>query len=99
MRVAGSTTDKLLANESFYYRGESCFTMPLERMDSCAGLIISARELVRFAASLPDESVEQRGSLDGCECMLIKREGVTSAIFCNKRKSYAVKLPLRELLD
>jgi hypothetical protein len=54
---------------------------------------------VRFAAALPDEFVEQRGSLDGCECMLIKREGVTSAIFCNKRKSYAVKLPLRELLD
>lgn len=41
--LAGATTDKLLPNESHYYSKdqEDCFNMPLARMDSCAGLIIS----------------------------------------------------------
>jgi hypothetical protein len=49
--IAGSTAEKLLPDESFYYskEQEDCWTMPLSRMDSCAGLIISPKELARFA--------------------------------------------------
>jgi len=41
-------------------------------MDSCAGLITSPIELVKFANQLRDEFIEQRGSLDGSESLLIK---------------------------
>ena len=49
--IAGNTIDQLLENESFYYDRdqEACFTMPLTRMDSCAGLVISPEELIKFA--------------------------------------------------
>lgn len=76
--------------------------MNLERMDSCAGLIISPLELVRFANSLSQSEygqVEQRGSLDGCECLLIRRGAFTMALCCNKRKSYDFKLPLEFILN
>ncbi len=94
--IAGSTAEKLLPDESFYYskEQEDCWTMPLSRMDSCAGLIISPKELARFA-NLLEVDVEQRGSLDGCESLLVKQGVYTMAICCNKRKSYEFKLPLR----
>ena len=45
--------------------------MNVTRMDSCGGLIISPRELIKIADI--KEDFEQRGSLDGCESLLIKR--------------------------
>jgi hypothetical protein len=43
VRVAGGPANKLLSNETYYYsqNQDDCFSMPLTRMDSCAGLIIS----------------------------------------------------------
>jgi len=41
-------------------------------MDSSAGLVISPIDLVKFANNLK-EDIEQRGSLDGCESLLIKK--------------------------
>lgn len=67
-------------------------------MDSCAGLVISPIDLVKFANNLK-EDIEQRGSLDGCESLLIKKGQYTMAICCNKRKSYDYKLPLRQVFD
>jgi hypothetical protein len=54
VRLAGSTYEALLPNETVYYHDKPsvCYNMDLERMDSCAGLIISPIELVRFANSL-----------------------------------------------
>lgn len=73
--------------------------MPLQRMDSCAGLIISPLELVKFANNLQETTIEQRGSLDGCESLLVKEKEYTMAICCNRRKAYDVKLPLRQIFD
>ena len=57
VRVAGDTSDDLLDTESYYYDSDqnSCFTMPLARMDSCAGLIISPLELVNFSNQLTED--------------------------------------------
>jgi len=65
-------------------------------MDSCAGLIISPKDLVTFANNIPSDDIEQRGSLDGCETLLVKRNECTMVICCNKRKAYDYKLPLME---
>lgn len=42
VKIGGSTIEKLQPNETFYYSRDEddCFNMPLQRMDSCAGLII-----------------------------------------------------------
>lgn len=55
VRVAGGPANKLLPNETYYYshNQDDCFSMPLSRMDSCAGLIISPKDLVKFANSIP----------------------------------------------
>jgi hypothetical protein len=57
---------------------------------SCS-LVVSATQrntLVKFVDKLNETEIEQRGSLDGCENLLIKKDGYTMVIFCNKRKSY-----------
>lgn len=74
VKVAGGPANKLLPSETYYYsqNQDDCFTMPLSRMDSCAGLIISQKDLVKFANSIPRNNIEQRGSLDGCETLLLK---------------------------
>lgn len=64
-------------------------------MDSCAGLIISPLELVRWANEREETTMEQRGSLDGCESLLVKKGKYTMVLCCNKRKSYDFKLPLK----
>ena len=99
--IAGDTADDLKDNESYYYNycQESCFNMPLTRMDSCGGLIISPYDLVQFAQGLSDDTIEQRGSLDGNECFLMKKGPITGTIFCNKRKNYKDKLPLKGILE
>jgi hypothetical protein len=99
--VAQPLQEKLLPNETNYYSRDQddCFNMPLQRMDSSAGLIISTRELVRFANMIPEESVEQRGSLDGCESLLVKKGPWVMAICCNRRKSYEFKLPLLNIFE
>jgi CubicO group peptidase (beta-lactamase class C family) len=101
VHVAGSTAEELRNNESYYYNHsqDSCFTMPLARLDSACGLIISPLDLVKFADSLPLSSISQRGSLDGNECLLVKENGYTFAAFCNKRQSYDFILPLGQLFD
>ena len=43
--------------------------------------------------------MEQRGSLDGNECLLLKRGQKAGTIFCNKRKNYKDKLPLKSILE
>lgn len=99
--VAQPTQDKLLPNETNYYSRDQddCFNMPLQRMDSSAGLIISTQELVRFANMIPDKEIDQRGSLDGCESLLQKRGPWVMAICCNRRKSYEFKLPLKQIFE
>lgn len=60
VKIGGSTIDKLQHNETFYYSRDEddCFNMPLARMDSCAGLIISPSELVRWANGQEESSME-----------------------------------------
>lgn len=56
--VAGSTQSQLHQNESHYYSRDQddCYNMPLQRMDSCAGLIISPEDLItRVASSLQED--------------------------------------------
>jgi len=64
-------------------------------MDSCAGLLVSTRELVKFANRIKEPAIEQRGSLDGCESLLLKHNEFTMALCCNRRKAYDFKLPLK----
>ena len=68
--------------------------MPIGRMDSCGGLIISPQDLCKFANQITLATIEQRGSLDGSECLLKKEGPWTFVAMCNKRKSYEFKLPL-----
>jgi hypothetical protein len=59
VQIAGGTSGKLLPNETYYYaqQQDDCFTMPLSRMDSCAGLLISPYELVKFADGLNSANI------------------------------------------
>jgi len=66
--------------------------MPLNRMDSCAGIIINPRELIKFSHQV--EYIRQRGSIDGAESLLIKNGPFALAVLCNRRKSYEEILPL-----
>jgi hypothetical protein len=70
--------------------------MNLERMDSCAGLIISPKELVKLAGQISG-NINQRGSICGAESILVKYGDFCMAAFCNRRKAYMTKLPLYEL--
>ncbi len=72
--------------------------MPLDRMDSCAGIIINPRELIKFAHQI-QENVSQRGSIDGAESLLIKNGPFALAVLCNRRKSYEDPLPLHTVFD
>jgi hypothetical protein len=49
--IAGNSKKELRKNENNYYSKnmKACYNMRLDRMDSCAGIIISVRELMKFA--------------------------------------------------
>lgn len=50
-KLAATTYDNLLPNENTYYSAypREAYGMNLARMDSCAGIIINPRELVKLA--------------------------------------------------
>ncbi len=89
VRLAGNTYDKLLPNENTYYCGKmaSAYGMHLSRMDSCAGLIITPKDLLKLSNQFPDNIV-QRGSIWGTETQLTKWGDFTMVAFCNRRKDY-----------
>ena len=78
----------------------SCvYNYNITRMDSCAGLIISPKELLKFANQV-DGEFSQRGSLPGCESLLLKTGIYTMVVFCNRRKSYLQEiLPLMDIFE
>jgi len=49
--IAGNSQKELRINENHYYcnKLKNCYNMPLDRMDSCAGIIINPRELIKFS--------------------------------------------------
>lgn len=96
--LAGNTFDLLKSNENTYYatRPTEVYNMDLARMDSCAGLIITPKELIKFANQVPGD-LEQRGSISGAESLILKQGHLCMVAFCNRRKSYNIPLPLKEL--
>ena len=94
-------SNRLRPDESHYYSAsqDDCYNMPLSRMHSCAGLLVSPQDLVKFLEIYCTDDFEQRGSLDGCESLVVKQGEWCFAICCNRRKSYEHKLPLKDVFD